>query len=41
MKSAIKKAIKDYKEWRSFNVPIYQALRLTFKYNVAIYWGMK
>jgi hypothetical protein len=36
MKAAIKKAIKDYKEWRSFHVPILQALRLTLKFNVRL-----
>jgi len=34
MKAQIIKAIKDYKEWRSYHVPIVQAIRLTWKYNV-------
>jgi hypothetical protein len=38
MKQPIKKAIKDYKEWRSFKVPIIDAIRMTWKYNVAIYF---
>jgi hypothetical protein len=29
-------AIKDYKEWRSYKVPVAQALRLTWKSKVAI-----
>lgn len=28
-------AIKDYQEWRSFNVPIGQAIRLTWKSKLA------
>lgn len=30
----IKKIVKDYLEWRSFRVPVIQAIRLSFKINV-------
>jgi hypothetical protein len=29
-------AIKDYKEWRSYKVPVGQAIRLTWKSKLAI-----
>jgi hypothetical protein len=30
------KAIKDYLEWRSYGVPVIQALKLTYKFNVRL-----
>ena len=32
----MKKALLDYQEWRSFKVPVRQALRLTWRYNVTL-----
>lgn len=29
-------AIRDYKEWRSFKVPVGQAIRLTWQHKLAI-----
>jgi hypothetical protein len=29
-------AIKDYKEWRSYKVPVGQAIRLTWKSKMAV-----
>lgn len=37
----MKKAYRDYKEWRSYKMPVIQALRMTWKYNVGIYWSDK